>query len=78
MILKCKTCIEKKPSQRKEPSIPSSLPQYPFQKVGVDLCEKKGENLLVAIDYYSRYIELAKLSMTPSAAVSQELKETFA
>ena len=55
--------------------IPSSLPQYPFQKVGVDLCEKKGENYLVAIDYYSRYIELAKLSMITSAAVVQELKE---
>ena len=55
-----------------------SLPQYPFQKVGVVLCEKKGGNYLAAIDYYSRYTELAKLSITTSAAVIQELKEIFA
>ena len=78
MVSKCKTCIEEKPSQRKEPLVPSSLLQYPFQKVGVDLCEKKRENYLVAMDYYSRHIELAKLSMTTSAAVIQELKEIFA
>ena len=47
-----------------------SLPQYPFPKVR--------EFYLAAIDYYSRYTELAKLSMTTSAAVVQELKEIFA
>ena len=79
MISKYKACIEKKPSHKKESLIPSSLPWYPFQKAGVDICEKKGKNYLVAIDYYSRYIELelAKLSMTTSAAVIQELKEIF-
>ena len=37
MISKYKTTSEKKPS---------SLPQYPFQKVGTDLCEKKGKTTL--------------------------------
>jgi hypothetical protein len=47
MVSKCKHCIEKSPTQKKEPMISSPLPSFPFQKVGVDLCEKKGENYLV-------------------------------
>jgi hypothetical protein len=41
MVSKCKHCIEKSPTQKKEPIIPSPLPSFPFQKVGVDLCEKR-------------------------------------
>ena len=39
---------------------------------------KRRGNNLVAIDYYLRHTELAKLLMTTSAAVIQELKEIFA
>ena len=39
--------------------LPSSLPDRPFQKVGVDLCEFKGLQYLVIVDYYSRYVNLA-------------------
>ena len=37
------------------------LPDRPFQKVGVDLCEFRGLQYLVIVDYYSRYIDLAHL-----------------
>ena len=45
----------------------------------VDLCERKGEDYLVFIDYYSRYIELAQLSgSTMSQAVIYEVKRIIA
>ena len=37
IVSKCKHRIEKKPTQRKEPLLPSELPDRPFQKVGVDM-----------------------------------------
>jgi transposase InsO family protein len=78
LVSKCKHCIENSPEQRKEPLIPSKLPDFAFQKVGVDLCEKKGKMYLVLIDYYSRYIEYEQLSMTTSSAVICELKKMMA
>ena len=79
MVQRCRHCIEKAPTQKKEPLIPSVLPQYPFQKVGVDLCENRGEKYMILVDYYSRYIEIAQLGMgTSSQAVIKKLKEVFA
>ena len=36
-VATCEHCLEKRPSQAREPMLPSSLPDRPFQKVGVDL-----------------------------------------
>ena len=78
MVSKCKHCIEKKPTQRKEPLLPSELPDRPFQKVGVDLCEYKKESYLVMEDYYSRYLEILYLPHTTSQTVIGKLKTCFA
>ena len=37
----CRHCIEKRPSQIREPLLPSTLPESPVQKVGVDICDFK-------------------------------------
>ena len=46
--------------------------------VGTDLFGWKGEQYLVIVDYYSRYLEIAKLSSTTSSAVITVLKSVFA
>jgi hypothetical protein len=78
MVGKCQFCLKHSPSQMREPLISTVLPEYPFQKVGVDLCEKKGDQYLVFTDYFSRYMELVKLERTTSQAVIQTLKDIFA
>ena len=42
--------------------IPSTLPQRPWEKIGTDLFELKGKSYLLLVDYFSRYIEVVKLT----------------
>ena len=53
------------------------LPDHPWQKVATDLFEWKNSSYVLVVDYYSRYIELAKLSSTTSYAVIKHLKSFF-
>ena len=62
--------------QQKEPLLPTTLPDYPWQMVPTDLCELAGDHYLIAVDYFSRYPEVYKLSTTWNAIIS--LKSIFA
>lgn len=64
-------------TQRKEPLSPTPLPDRPWQRLGVDLCEYKGKNYIVLSDYYSRFLEI-HLSNTTAEQVVIKLKATFA
>ena len=65
-------------SARVEPLIPSELPERPWQKLGADLFTLKGKTYLLVVDYYSRYVEVANLSLTKSADIVVHLKSMFA
>jgi len=54
------------------------LPERAWKKIGEDLCEHKGKQFLVVIDYYSRFPEIAFMSSTTSHAVINKLKDIFA
>ena len=56
-VASCRHCLEKQPSQASEPFLPSALPDRPFEKVGIDICEFRKKHYLVQVDYYSRYID---------------------
>ncbi len=73
----CMLCRENRNMQRKEPLIPSDLPSRPWQKIAIDLCEFRKQNLLVS-DYYSKYLEIPNLPTTTSSQVVARLKATFA
>ena len=45
---------------------PSSLPEYPWRKVGSDLFMLNGVNYILLIDYFSRYPEVVKPNSTTS------------
>ena len=57
---------------------PSPLPDRPFQKVPVDLCEFRGLQYLVIVDYYLRYIDLAHLPNITSTTVVNKMRNSFA
>lgn len=77
LVSKCRYCTEKRPAQPKEPLLPSTLPERPFQKVGTDICTVKGKNFLVVVDYYSRYIDFQELESITSRTVIRKLKIVF-
>ncbi len=61
-----------------EPMYASELPSHPWQKVGKDLFMWKQHKYLLVVDYYSRFIEIAKLSCMTSEEVITHLKSIFA
>ena len=76
MVKQCHWCAQQF-TPRKEPMIASELPQFPWQKIGVDLFHLNGATYLVAVDYFSRFPEVAKLTSTTSPAVITVLKSIF-
>ena len=73
----CNFCAQYRTSNRHEPLRPTPLPNRPWEKVGVDLCERDKQMYLVLVDYYSRWIEIRKLYKTTTTAVVKVLKEIF-
>jgi hypothetical protein len=48
----------------------TELPKRPWQKVGAEMFYWKNYTYLLVVDYYSRYIEIAKTPKTTSAGVN--------
>lgn len=71
-------CDELKRTQQNEPLISTPLPERPWKRIAMDLCEYKHHNYLVISGYYSRLIEILHLPSTASAQVIQKLKAVFA
>ena len=76
LVRECPTCIKTK-TNRAEPMIPSQLPERPFQKVGTDLFEWKGQEFVLVVDYFSRYCEIGVLRKSSSQEVINHLKAIF-
>ena len=76
MVEQCPVCA-RAASNRKEPLMPTPLPDYPWQVVGSDLFELKGEQYLLIVDYFLRFPEVIKMTTTTSAAIITALKSIF-
>ena len=64
--------------QPAEPLIASMLPEHPWQRIAADLFEWKQTSYLLVVDYYSRFIEIAKLTKTSAEEVIHHFKSIFA
>ena len=76
-IQSCQHCT-KENTPRREPLMPTPLPEYPWQQIGTDLFQDGKITYLIAIDYFSRYPEVVSLSSTTSKGVIQALKSMLA
>lgn len=76
LVKQCHTCAREF-TPRRQPMIPTQLPDYPWQKVGIDLFHFKGANYLLVVDYFSRYPEIVKLTNTTSQNIIDALKNIF-
>ena len=77
MVRNCSECC-KAQLQRAQPLIPTTLPQLPWQKVASDLFEWRQQTFLLIVDYYSRFIEIARLNGSTAEEVVTHTKSIFA
>ena len=77
MVEQCTSCCEVR-RQNVEPMIATKFPELPWQKLGMDLFEFNKSTYLLVVDYYSWFIEIAKLSALTSEEVVQYCKSIFA
>ena len=73
----CKTCERFRKSNAKEPLIPHPIPHRPWEVVGADVLEYRGDNFLVIKDYYSKWIELIKLNSKTAKELIGKFKAIF-
>ena len=78
LISKCDICQEFQSSNQKEPMMESPLPRRPWEMVATDLFQWEHKDYLVVVDYYSRYVEIAKLDDTKSRTIVNHTKSIFA
>ena len=78
MVKSCSTCKKYKMKQRSQPLQPQPVTNYPWEKVGVDICVFGKENFIVICDYYSNYPKVCRLSSIASESVINAMKYVFA
>ncbi|KAF2892182.1 hypothetical protein ILUMI_13991, partial [Ignelater luminosus] len=79
MIDGCHICQRYAPSQPPEPLRTHEIPGLPWAKIGCDLFEWQGTHYLIAVDYYSKYVEVEKLNnIVSSHHIIKIFKSMFA
>jgi hypothetical protein len=73
----CEACQRYSKGNRKEPMIPGKLPEYPFQRIGMDYFENAGKLFLVIIDAYSHWFNIYPVASTDFLNLSNILKSHF-
>ena len=76
LVERCDICARERVNF-KETLLPIKFPDRPWATLGTDLFEWRSIHYLLVIDYFFRYIEIAKLTSTASAAVVGRLKSIF-
>ena len=74
-----RSCLECQQSAilPREPLLQSPLPSHPWERVTSDLFEHKKSTYLLVVDYFSRFVEIEKLTSTTSSSVITHLKAIF-
>lgn len=76
----CHSCQLVSQPQAPEPIKTTELPNGPWQHIAVDLMTPSlpsGDHLFVAVDYYSRYIEVEHMKSTTTDKIIRSLKRMF-
>ena len=78
LVKTCATCLKYR-SQPREPLVSVPFPERPWWQIGMDLCtvEERGNDYLVIMDYFSRYLIAEKLSDTTAETVCRTVKKVF-
>ncbi|XP_062621595.1 uncharacterized protein K02A2.6-like [Saccostrea cucullata] len=79
-VLSCHACQMVCKSNQRAPVTMTDLPTGPWKKLGMDLCGPfpTGEQVLVIVDYYTRYPEIEIMKSVTSKAIIRRLVRIFA
>ena len=58
LVRKCEPCLLRRSFPKKEPLIPDSVPDRPWQRISVDKLSVKGREYQLITDYFSKFVEL--------------------
>ena len=76
-IANCTLCLTYATTQPQEPLMPTKVPELPWVRVASNLFHFEGENYVLSVDYYSRYIEVSKLEDLLGQETIEALKGHF-
>ena len=74
MVSDCPTCEAYHNKQTSESLRPTPTPDLPWNVVGTDIFDWQGSHYLLAVDYFSKYIEVDRLSDMSSGVTIETLK----
>ena len=78
VVGRCAVCQKYRTANQKEPLIPHSVPALRWQQVALYIMTHKGKDYLVAVDYLSKFPEIALLERKTAACVIMHLKSMYA
>ena len=76
-VNRCSTCLVTKPNNKREPLLPHTVPDGPWQKVGADYFDFDGTKYLLLIDYFSKFIYVEEMCTTTAKSTIKKLKTIF-
>lgn len=62
MIERCSICLRFSNNQKRDSLNPHEIPDFPFDKIGMDVGTHNGKDYLIVIDYFSKYIDTISLT----------------
>ena len=77
-VAKCEVSNSQPVEQGKEPMICHEIPSRPWEKIAVDLFKLNGTEYMVAVDYYSGFFEVDRLTTKIAEEVIKKLKAHLA
>ena len=76
MVKECPVCSEYRRVPR-EPLMPTPFPPGPWQKLAIDFFQWKGEQYVVIVDYFTRYLVCEKMVRTTATALVTVVQRWF-
>lgn len=76
-VTNCLVCQKYARSKPKEPLLVHEYPELPWEEIGVDIMEWKGASYLVAMDYYSKWLEITPMKGKTANEVTKVFKAMF-
>ena len=78
LVNNCNICEKYRSKNPNNILKPHEIPKLPFKKIAADILEYGGENYLVIMDYYSKWLEVKQMKGKTSNNVIATLKPIFA
>ena len=75
-VAECYICTINR-TAKKEPLLPTPLPELPWSRIGCDLMQLNGSSYLVIQDYFSKFLFVERLNSTTASAVIAVFQRLF-